>query len=194
MFEEANIPGRLRVLFEDLRELTFVLRRHRKKIWNRVDPFAELLFDRMEKAAHLGYTDVAMHDSVLINGTVEIEKNVYICQHCTLDGSGGLRIGEGTTIAAGCRILTHDTIRRTLSGGVESAEYAPVVIEDCCFIGVGCTIIKGVTIGSHSIVGAGSVVTHSVPPWTIVAGVPAKAIGKVTLQNGKLRFIYTDRI
>ena len=56
---------------------------------------------------------------------------------------------------------------------------APVKIEDAVWIGVNCTILKGVTIGEGSVVGAGSVVTKNVPPWTIVAGNPARIIREI---------------
>ena len=52
----------------------------------------------------------------------------------------------------------------------------PVVIEDGCWIGANVTILKGVTLGHDSVVAAGSVVTKSFPPYSIIAGVPAKLI------------------
>ncbi len=56
---------------------------------------------------------------------------------------------------------------------------APVVIEDNVWIGANVTIMPGVTIGRHSVVGAGSMVNKDVPPDTVVAGVPAKIIRKI---------------
>jgi acetyltransferase-like isoleucine patch superfamily enzyme len=58
---------------------------------------------------------------------------------------------------------------------------APILIEDEVFIGMHCLILKGVTVGRGSVVGAGSVVTRDVPPGSIVAGNPARVIG--TLQS-----------
>jgi acetyltransferase-like isoleucine patch superfamily enzyme len=52
----------------------------------------------------------------------------------------------------------------------------PVILEDDVWIGTGATILKGVTIGRGSIVAAGAVVTRSVPPYSIVGGVPARLI------------------
>lgn len=54
-----------------------------------------------------------------------------------------------------------------------------MVIEDNVFIGARCIILKGVTIGENSIVGAGSVVTKSIPANEIWAGNPAKFIRKI---------------
>jgi len=52
----------------------------------------------------------------------------------------------------------------------------PIIIEDECWLGFNCEILSGVTIGKHSIIGARAVVTKDVPPYSIVAGNPAKII------------------
>ena len=57
---------------------------------------------------------------------------------------------------------------------------APIKICDKAWIGARVTILKGVTIGEGAVVGAGSVVTKSVPPWTIVAGNPAKIVRELS--------------
>jgi maltose O-acetyltransferase len=54
-----------------------------------------------------------------------------------------------------------------------------VLIEDDAWIGAAAIILPGVTVGRRAIVGAGAVVTHSVPPDTIVAGVPARELRKI---------------
>ena len=52
----------------------------------------------------------------------------------------------------------------------------PIIIEDDVLIGTRCIIMKGVTIGARSIIGAGSVVTKDIPPYSVAVGVPAKVI------------------
>jgi len=54
----------------------------------------------------------------------------------------------------------------------------PVIVEDDVWIGCGVIILKGVTVGTGSIVAAGALVTNSVPCFSIVGGVPAKVIGQ----------------
>lgn len=67
-------------------------------------------------------------------------------------------------------------------------EVRPITIEDDCWLGRRVIILPGVTIGKGSIVGAGAVVTKSVPPYSVVGGNPAKVIKsriKQTLDNNK---------
>jgi galactoside O-acetyltransferase len=57
---------------------------------------------------------------------------------------------------------------------------SPIIIHDKVWIGFGCTILHGVTIGEGAIVGAQSVVRRNVEPWTIAAGNPAVFIKKIS--------------
>lgn len=88
-------------------------------------------------------------------------------------------IGNRVTIGANCTISDTDfhpldpleRRRNPLAGRT-----SPVNIEDDVFIGMECLILKGVTIGTGSVIGAGSVVTHDIPPSVIAAGNPAQVI------------------
>ena len=68
------------------------------------------------------------------------------------------------------------TKRRISKEDMGDKKMAKVTIEHDAFIGAGCLILKGVTIGACSIVGAGSVVTKSIPPHQLWAGNPARFI------------------
>ena len=89
------------------------------------------------------------------------------------------RIGNNVKIG-GCVLIT-DTdahpmdymARRSSNEGTKSA---PVVIEDDVWIGAHCIILKGVTIGARSVIGAGSVVTKSIPADCVAAGNPCRVI------------------
>jgi acetyltransferase-like isoleucine patch superfamily enzyme len=86
--------------------------------------------------------------------------------------------------------MTHDTVKWALSDGKQGYEHSPVKIGDRCFIGTHSAILKGVTIGSCCVVGAGAVVTRDVPDNTIVAGVPARRIGRVVIDQEGVRLDY----
>jgi len=58
-----------------------------------------------------------------------------------------------------------------------------IIIQDDAWIGAGAIILPNVTIGKGAVVGAGAVVTKDVPPYTVVAGVPAKEIKKLDLKR-----------
>ena len=60
---------------------------------------------------------------------------------------------------------------------------SPIVIEDESWIGANAVIVPGVTVGKHSIVAAGSVVTKNVPPYSVVAGNPARVIKQYDSQS-----------
>lgn len=94
-------------------------------------------------------------------------------------GGGELAIGEDVIMGPDVLIITSDHIssRTDLSmikQGLDSAE--KVNIGDDVWIGARAIILKGVSIGSGSIVGAGAVVTRDVPDWAVVAGNPARII------------------
>lgn len=111
-----------------------------------------------------------------IVGEPDIGSGCWIGAFTVIDGSGGLRIGQGCDISAGAQIYTHSTVRRVLSERAEPIDRAPTTIGDHVHIGAAAVVLMGCTIGDHSIVGAGAVVAQftSVPPWSVVVGVPAR--------------------
>ena len=101
-----------------------------------------------------------------------------------VDTSGGLTMMNRTSIADNVILYTHKhDIHRQRWQLLPSAETlfpTPLVIEEFAYIGAGSIILGGVNrIGKNSFVGAGSVLTHSVPDNEIWAGNPAKKIGDV---------------
>jgi acetyltransferase-like isoleucine patch superfamily enzyme len=105
---------------------------------------------------------------------IEIGENTTIGHEAFLDGRGGLKIGDNVNLSSQVMIWTaeHD---------VQSSEFAPVkaavIVEDFVWLSCRCIILPGVTVGKGAVVAAGAVVTKSVEPYSIVAGVPAKIIG-----------------
>lgn len=95
----------------------------------------------------------------------------------------GLTIGKNVNIGGDCKIYDTDMhsveYRYRVNDPDEHIKTAPIVIEDGVWIGGHSLILKGVTIGARSVIGAGSVVTRNIPPDEIWAGNPAKFIRKI---------------
>jgi acetyltransferase-like isoleucine patch superfamily enzyme len=92
-----------------------------------------------------------------------------------------VKIGNHVAISWDCVIMESDY---HAAGGSEVVP-RPIVIEDEAWIGCRVIILKGVTVGRGAIVGAGSVVTKDVPPYTLAAGNPARVIKPVEPWTGK---------
>ncbi len=69
---------------------------------------------------------------------------------------------------------------------------AKITIEDECWIGANVVVTAGVTVGKHSIIAAGSVVTKDIPPYSIAAGNPARIIKKYNVQSGQWEKVADD--
>ncbi|MFN3691683.1 MAG: DapH/DapD/GlmU-related protein, partial [Fervidobacterium sp.] len=95
--------------------------------------------------------------------------------------------GEGTmidmnvVIGARARIgrYCHIGAGSVIAGVVEPPSASPVIIEDHVLIGANAVVLEGVRIGEHSVIAAGAVVVNDIPPYTVVAGVPAKVVKQV---------------
>lgn len=104
---------------------------------------------------------------------VTFGKNVFINHSAILSASGGIEFEDGVSLAPGCRIATinHDFNERH-----RIYTYGKVTIKKNAWLGMGVTVCPGVTIGAYAVVAAGAVVTHDVPDYAVVGGVPAKVI------------------
>lgn len=100
-----------------------------------------------------------------------------------------VQIGNDVWIAARVYISDHDHVfddPERPPSKCRELTLAPVRIGDGVWLGEGCVILKGVSVGTRAVVGANAVVTRDVPPYTVVAGVPAKVLrsfGPVPKEN-----------
>lgn len=115
--------------------------------------------------------------SITIGNNVGISQTALIA-HADITIGDNVKIGGGTCVYTSDFHSLNSELRRT-GEDLKHRKTAPVTIEHDVFIGARCIILKGVTIGENSIVGAGSVVTKSIPANEIWAGNPAKFIRKI---------------
>ncbi len=127
---------------------------------------------------------------VVILPNAKIGSNVNICSHCFIEND--VYIGDRTTIKSGVQLwdglwigsdvfigpnvtFTNDKFPRSK---IYPKQFAKTIIEDGVSIGANSTILPGITVGRNSLIGAGSVVTKSVPPNSIICGNPANFLDK----------------
>ncbi len=124
-------------------------------------------------------TFVEIQKGVRVGCRVKISSHTFICE--------GVTIQDEVFIGHGVMFINDRYPRAANADGRLQTEadwsVVPTVVERGASIGSNATILCGVTIGARAIVGAGSVVTHDVPPDTVVAGVPARPL--CSLQNSE---------
>ncbi len=128
---------------------------------------------------------LALHGPGRIWKLLRIGADCQITTPLFLDLAEKIEIGNNVAVGHHVVMVTtqHDTSRHWRRCGKSSA--APISVEDGCWIGARATILPGVTLGRGSVVAAGAVVTANVEPNTLVGGVPAKPIKKLSEDEGQ---------
>lgn len=112
------------------------------------------------------------------DASIIIEDDVFIGAGCEFNSNCGIRIGQFSNIASGCRFIDHDHgIKAGERIGSQPSVKGNIKLHEDVWLGCNVVILKGVCIGKGAVVGAGSVVTKSIPANEIWAGVPARKIG-----------------
>jgi acetyltransferase-like isoleucine patch superfamily enzyme len=109
------------------------------------------------------------------NANLTIEGKGMINTMTEIDVYERIFIGHGTIISSNCYITDSDQ-HNVIENGEMKGKTKPIKIGRNVWIGRNVTILKGVEIGDHAIVGAGSIVTKSIPPHTLFTGVSARKI------------------
>jgi len=114
------------------------------------------------------------------SGYIHLGDNCEIGPYCVLWGAGGIEMGNNVHIGSHVNITAHEAMH--IDPEVTDPmlplkfKFEPVVIEDHVIICSGTSIIPGVRIGHHSMIGAGAVVIDDVPPYSLAVGVPATVV------------------
>ena len=115
-------------------------------------------------------------------GDVTIGDYTRIGIHCTVIGpvciGNHVNLAQGITVTA----LNHNFTDANSMIDEQGISTKPVIIDDDVWIGANAVILPGITIGRHVVVAAGAVVTKDVPPYSLVAGVPARVIKQLEVS------------
>lgn len=150
-----------------------------------IHPTAEVQTPSIGRGTIIWQHCIILKDAVLgencnINLNVFIENKVRIGDNVTI--KSGVQIYDGITIEDDVFIgpnvtFTNDLVPRS---GIHLHQVVPTVIKKGASLGANSTIIAGVIVGEYSLIGAGSVVTKNIPPYTVWYGNPARHRGYVT--------------
>ena len=137
-------------------------------------PFRRGVLRTFGKAKLGRSTSIERGVELMRRGGLEIGEGTVINSGTLLDSRGGLTIGRMCNISREVMLLTadHDIAHPHFHGREKR-----VTVGDRAWIATRVIVLPGCTIGDGAVVGAGSVVTRDVPPWTIVAGNPVTVIG-----------------
>lgn len=136
---------------------------------------------------------IVLHDTARIDSFVKLEGGlglvigpyVHIASFCHLNIGGGKTVIEeyaacasGAKIVSGSNMPEGQSMSASAPVEMQRVSRSEVVVGRYAFLGTNATVLPGVTIGEGAVVAAGAVVTKSIPPWEIWAGVPARKIGE----------------
>ena len=119
------------------------------------------------------------------NINIFVGENFYMNHNCTILDEAKVEFGDNVFIAPNCVFSTagHAIDSEQRSRGLEIA--LPITVGDDVWIGANVSVLPGVTIGSNTIIGAGSVVNKDIPEGVIAVGNPCKVMRKITEEDKK---------
>lgn len=145
---------------------------------------------RVILAPHAQVRDGA-HFEVYDEGVVTIGARAVIGVNNWMQGNGDITIGDDTILGPGVVITSTDhQMDLALPIQQQPLSKRPVVIGRDVWIGANASIVAGVTIGDHAVIGANSLVNRNVPPAAIVGGCPARKIGERTTQQPHCKILF----
>ncbi len=154
------------------------------------------------------FGSVGKHSNVGQNFLCQCGKHIFIGEktiinmNCTMMDENIIRIGNQVLIAPNVQFYTAthpiEASERFVENWDETSgdlffrtKALPIIIEDNVWIGGGTIVLAGVTIGNNSVIGAGSVVTKSIPPYSVAVGNPCKIIRKLTCKETNISITTT---
>jgi serine acetyltransferase len=111
--------------------------------------------------------------------TLDIGERVFINFGCTLGATQLIRIGPRCAIGSHAVIIDNDFHTVDPERRYVVPPSAPIILEENVWLGARVVVLRGVTIGAHSVIGAGSVVTRNIPPRSLAVGLPARVVKSI---------------
>ncbi|MDF0725370.1 2,3,4,5-tetrahydropyridine-2,6-dicarboxylate N-acetyltransferase [Cytobacillus sp. S13-E01] len=177
------VTGNTGVVFGEWKEIKTAIEEHEAKVEDYV-----VENDRRNSAIpllDLKGIKARIEPGAIIRDQVEIGDNAVIMMGASINI--GAVIGEGTMIDMNTVLGGRATVGKNchigagtvLAGVIEPPSAKPVVVEDDVVIGANAVVLEGVTVGKGAVVAAGAIVIEDVPPYTVVAGTPARVIKQI---------------
>jgi len=164
----------------------------------KIHPTAEVQTEKIGDGTTIWQNCVILKEALIgrncnINYNVFIENDVVIGDNVTIKPGvqiwDGLHIGNNVFIGPNAT-FTNDLLPRSKQ---YPELFEKTIIEDGASIGANATVIAGITIGKYTMIGAGSVVTKSTPPFTLWYGNPAKHKGYITKEGTLVSLDFKDK-
>ena len=175
--------GNSLVLFGEWSEIEAALTLHKEQI-------SDVVVENDRRNSAIPLVDLKginsrIEPGAFIRDQVEIGNNCIIMMGAVINI--GAVIGDGSMIDMGAILGGRATVGKNchigagavLAGVIEPPSAMPVIVEDDVLVGANAVILEGVKIGKGAVVAAGAIVTKDVPPYTVVAGAPAKGIKEI---------------
>lgn len=184
LWYDANFDKALQELRLEAEELCFELNQTRpREVEKRQDILKKLMPELEENCTILSpfMTDYGRY--------CRIGHDTFINHNAYLMDCGGITIGHHCFIGPNCGMYTaiHPMLAEERNRGLEMAK--PIVIGDNCWLGGNVTILPGVTIGEHSVIGAGSVVTKDIPDHVIAVGNPCRVLRRISEKDANSKVV-----
>ena len=157
-----------------------------------IHPTASVSDQAMIGAGTRVWINVQIREKARIGEGCILSKDVYVDHAVTIGNR--CKIQNGVSVYHGVEIgddvfvgpnacFTNDRVPRAFNAGWQ---ITPTFVREGASIGANATIVCGVTIGEYAMVAAGSVVTRDVPPFTLVMGNPARAVGRIDRAGNRI--------
>ena len=131
--------------------------------------------NRTKLISHTAPLDLAVSSGA----TLDIGERVFINYGCSLGATQLISIGPRCAIGSHAIIIDNDFHTVDPEKRYEVPPSAPIILEENVWLGARVIVLRGVTIGAHSVIGAGSVVTRNIPPRSVAVGLPARVVKSI---------------